>query len=79
MQPTHAALYEPDPLLPLPFPGCPAFLVIMQALQQFVAAPKKAAGAGKRDRKLAMEVATAERLLAVMEASVLAATDGEPN
>ena len=76
MQPTHAALYEPDPLLPLPFPGCPAFLVIMQALQQFVAAP---AETGKCDRKLAVEIATAARLLVLMEASVLAATGGEPN
>ena len=75
---THAAVpYAPDPSLPLPFPGCPAFLVIMKALERFVA-NKETAETGKRAEKLVMEVAMAERLLEVMMFN-LCVVGGEPN
>jgi hypothetical protein len=83
-QPTHATvLYAPGLSLPLLCPGSPAFMVIMQALREFAdnsyGPLKEAAELGKHCPKLASEVATAEQLLAVMEASFLAFTGGAPN
>ena len=66
--------------MPLPFPGCPAFMVIMQALQQFVAKPlREVAESCECDHRLAGEVATAERLIVIMQTSLMAVTGGEPN